>query len=531
MMVNGGDLHAFWRIYKLHNRPHIRRLLEEYRIGTLAEDEARKIEGQTDFASYYGTDPARPRAAEGKLRIPSEHPWNSEPKQELLTQAGFYTPNDLFFVRNHNNVPIIEDEDYVLEIEENEALGIKECSFTLKELQEKFKSHVVVSALQCAGNRQEEFITPERPLFVAPHWRNGAIGNAKWEGPRVRDVLRAAGMDVDGMALGEKGTSGMKIVNFIAYDEDETGVPYAGVIPVEKVLDPFGDAILAMKMNGETLPRDHGYPARLLAPGHAGCRNVKWVKRIAVTAEASELDSGSRLDRHFAPDVSWTDHRRHCDPKDEEGHTLIRTDQGPVIQTLPVQSIVCDPPNETVLPAKGRDTITVRGIAWSGGGRGICRVEASLDGGANFTAAELLPQCGQCDQDGSLPPPEQGMGRNWAWTQWEAQLPIPKDVQEKVASGQPAKVDICCKAVDGDFNSQPEKMTATWNVLGIVVNHWSHSKVTLCPVTPSPVVKPQPPAGYWKYPEQEGEKVPLSQVTHANLCPTVAGKAASQVKA
>jgi DMSO/TMAO reductase YedYZ molybdopterin-dependent catalytic subunit len=48
---------------------------------------------------------------------------------------------------------------------------------------------------------------------------------------------------------------------------------------------------------GETLPRDHGYPLRLLAPGHAGCRNVKWVSTIIVSDEASELDSGSRLDR------------------------------------------------------------------------------------------------------------------------------------------------------------------------------------------------------------------------------------------
>ena len=138
---------------------------------------------------------------------------------------------------------------------------------------------------------------------MAPHWRNGAIGNAKCEGVRVRDILRAAGADVDKMSLGEASTCDMKLVNFVGYDEDETGVPYAGVLPIEKVLDPFGDAILAMKMNNVTIPRDHGFPARLLAPGHAGCRQVKWVKRISVTEEASELDSGSRLDRHFAPDV------------------------------------------------------------------------------------------------------------------------------------------------------------------------------------------------------------------------------------
>ena len=68
---------------------------------------------------------------------------------------------------------------------------------------------------------------------------------------------------------------------------------------------------MAYEMNGETLPQDHGYPIRLRAPGHAGCRNVKWVQTIALTDELSELDSGSRLDRHFAPDISWMAHKEH----------------------------------------------------------------------------------------------------------------------------------------------------------------------------------------------------------------------------
>ena len=58
-----------------------------------------------------------------------------------------------------------------------------------------------------------------------------------------------------------------------------------------------------------------------------------------------------------------------------------------------VQSILCEPSTNTVLSgANGVSSITLRGIAWSGAGRGICRVECSLDGGKNFTAAELLPQ-------------------------------------------------------------------------------------------------------------------------------------------
>lgn len=82
----------------------------------------------------------------------------------------------------------------------------------------------MVAALQCAGNRQEDFITKDRPLYVAPHWRNGAIGNAKWAGVKVRDVLKATGMDINAMALGQRSTNGMKVVNFTAEDRDETGI-------------------------------------------------------------------------------------------------------------------------------------------------------------------------------------------------------------------------------------------------------------------------------------------------------------------
>lgn len=46
------------------------------------------------------------------------------------------------------------------------------------------------------------------------------------------------------MALGNVSHSKVKIVNFIGEDQDETGTPYAGVIPIEKVVNPFGDAIL-----------------------------------------------------------------------------------------------------------------------------------------------------------------------------------------------------------------------------------------------------------------------------------------------
>lgn len=69
-MVNHQDLAKFWAVYDLHDRPHIRALLEEYRIGNLSSCDYRKIKSETAFSSYYENDPPRPAANVGKLRIP-----------------------------------------------------------------------------------------------------------------------------------------------------------------------------------------------------------------------------------------------------------------------------------------------------------------------------------------------------------------------------------------------------------------------------------------------------------------------------
>lgn len=59
-------------------------------------------------------------------------------------------------------------------------------------------------------------------------------------------------------------------------------MPYGGSIPIEKALDPHGDVILAYEMNGEPIPRDHGYPVRVIVPGVVGARNVKWLGKLYI---------------------------------------------------------------------------------------------------------------------------------------------------------------------------------------------------------------------------------------------------------
>lgn len=46
-----------------------------------------------------------------------------------------------------------------------------------------------------------------------------------------------------------------------------TGERYGASIPMEKAMDLRGDCLVAVEMNGESIPRDHGYPVRAVVPG------------------------------------------------------------------------------------------------------------------------------------------------------------------------------------------------------------------------------------------------------------------------
>ena len=62
-------------------------------------------------------------------------------------------------------------------------------------------------------------------------------------------------------------------------DTDPTGKPYGASIPVEKALSDYGEVLLAYEMNGKPIPKDHGYPLRVVVPGTVGARSVKWLSK------------------------------------------------------------------------------------------------------------------------------------------------------------------------------------------------------------------------------------------------------------
>lgn len=419
MLAAGDSLEPFWAVFAAHNTDEVRSILEEWRIGNIAPADRGKQQSGAQKEGPYAGDPERTPI----LKINTNTPFNAETPTVLLDNE-FITPNNLFFVRNHLPVPQIDPDKFVLEVQVTNGEPIR---LTLNDLKTKFKHYTVTATIQCAGNRRIELgkVKPVKGIS----WTGGAIGNATWTGVRLRDVLLHAGVK-DGEEYGE-----VHHVHLEGVDNNHlTGERYGASIPIEKAMDVRGDCILAFEMNGEEIPRDHGYPVRAVVPGTVGARNVKWLTRVA----ASEKEYGGfwqqRDYKGFSPSIDWNN---------------VDFSKAPAIQELPVQSLICSPQEGSSVDAES-DEIHISGIAWSGGGRGIVRVDVSADGGKTWHVAEL--------GDGK----EQRRGRAWAWTLWEATLPAPSK----------GDTELVCKAVDTSYNVQPDSSGPIWNLRGCLSNAW-----------------------------------------------------------
>jgi len=423
--MGGGSVEPFWVMYGFHLKQKvIHTMLEEYRIGNLnLEDVESQKDSMKDETDPYRNDPKRHPA----LIINNPRPFNSETPLSILTDS-FLTPNELFYVRNHLPVPEVNLIEYELEVNFGDSY---EKTYSLDAIK-AFPKHTITATIQCAGNRRAEM--KKVKTLKGLEWKGGAIGNATWSGARLHDVLKAAGVT-------DK-TQGH--VHFEGMDIEPDGSLYAASIPIEKAFDPRGDVLLAYEMNGQPLPRDHGFPIRALVPGVAGVRNVKWVCRIFVTEEESTSLHQTRDYKGFSPSVDW-------------GNVAGEWDNAASIQEMPVTSSICNPPSGSEVKAED-GMVKVSGYAWSGGGRKILRVDVTGDGGDTWSAARIV------EQDSAKHP------RHWGWTLWEGSVPAPAD-------GGP--IEIWSKAVDSSYNVQPENFSNIWNLRGVLSNAYCKVKYTV----------------------------------------------------
>merc|ERR1712156_464591 len=414
-MAAGNDLEVYWKVYTQHNRGHISEHMKPYKIGEVTASDMATITANTyyDDSAYENNPPPYP-----DLLVNTKYPWNAEGKLSELTD-NWQTPIGKHFVRNHCAVPLVDPNDYLLTICGED---LNETEFTLDDLKTKFEKVDVTTVIQCNGNRREDFhyVDGKTPAFGPPHWVAGAIGNSTWSGPRLRDVLRASGMDVDAISLGKKEVPSSWNVGLLGMDQDEVGNQYCCSFPFDKAIDPFGDVILAYEMNGETIPRPYGYPIRAIVPGHAGARNCKFLEKVTITNNACKEDANWKQYAVHAPDVPL---RKIAEFEKYKPELMM----DPAVQEMPVQSLITHPsPNEMVAAAKeGCKSITVKGIAWGGGGAGVNRVDVSLDNGENFTRADLLEK-----------EVKQRRRSEWGWVFFEKTIPFPAELQKKLQAGE-----------------------------------------------------------------------------------------------
>ena len=403
LLAAGQSADPFWNLYQVHKQDKVYQILETMRIGNLKQGEM--VQTPND---PYKSEPER----EPIFLIHSQKPFNAELPNEKISES-LITPNQQFFIRNHLPVPTIEKESYELEIVfEDDKCGM----LSFQDLITKFPSVEVESSIQCAGNRRAE--ANQLGVTRGVEWKGGAIGNAKWRGVRVKDVLEYYG----------KLNPEYKHLRVEAYDADPNG-PFGTSIPIEKALD--GDTILAFEMNGETLPRDHGFPIRLIVPGFIGIRNIKWVKRLTLSKEESKLNWHRRDYRLFSSNDSMEN---------------VDFDRRVPIYDCPITSMILSPFDGAGFDENGE--VDLNGFAYSGGGRGISRVEVTPDNGETWTEAELEKN-------------DQEKGKEYGWTLWKAKV-----LGEDVGDG------VCVRAVDTSGNTQPEKINSVWNYRGLLVNSW-----------------------------------------------------------
>ncbi len=298
------------------------------------------------------------RAADDGIAIPGKRPMilHNDRPEDLETPLRYFdswlTPVDAFFVRQHIPRPAaIDPAAWRLTVN---GMVSKPLQLSLADL-EKLPQAIVPATIECTGNGRS-FYTPKVPGI---QWGRGAIGNAEWIGPRIGDILKAAGVSSSAA--------------FLETDGADTGVAstpdFVRSLPMKKAMHPA--TILALKMNGQAIPDIHGFPARLIVPGWDGTSSVKWVVRLSAAAESNKgffMNPGYRYPKYALPPGS--------PPQPAELE---------VIEGMPVKSSITAPEDQSKL-ALG--AIAIRGFAWAGE-EAIERVEVSTDGGSHWRDAQL----------------------------------------------------------------------------------------------------------------------------------------------
>ncbi|CAK7221622.1 hypothetical protein SEUCBS140593_004628 [Sporothrix eucalyptigena] len=235
---------------------------------------------------------------------------------------------------------------------------------------------------------------------------------------------------------------------------------YGTSLKLNWALDPNRGIMLAHGMNGAPLRADHGRPLRAVVPGQIGGRSVKWLRRLMVTAEPSD-NWYHYYDNKVLPISSTT-----VTPEQSAAEPAWWRDERYAIYDLNVNSAVAEPQHNEVLDlASHAPDYTIRGYAYSGGGRRVTRMEVSLDSGKSWRLADVqYPEDRYRNVDIDLYGGRLDMSTRetcFCWCFWAYTVPI-YELQSADS--------ILVRGMDEAMMCQPRDMY--WSVLGMMNNPW-----------------------------------------------------------
>ncbi|MAT06185.1 MAG: hypothetical protein CL424_14190 [Acidimicrobiaceae bacterium] len=222
----------------------------------------------------------------------------------------------------------------------------------------------------------------ERPITlscVSNRVGGDLVGNAVWQGVRMKDLLEEAGVDPAATQTVSRSIDGWSCGS-----------------PTSVIMDGR-DAMVAIAMNGEPLPAEHGYPVRLVVPGLYGYVSAtKWVTEI-------EMTRWEDFDGYWVP-RGWAK-------------------EGPV----KIMARIDRPSNGRRLERSADGSVDIAGLAWAVH-RGISRVEVRIDDDGEWRECELA-----------------GVPSDDTWRQWRYRW-------DDFTSGEHS---VTARAYDGDGEAQP----------------------------------------------------------------------------
>jgi sulfane dehydrogenase subunit SoxC len=253
---------------------------------------------------------------------------------------GIITPSGLHFERSHSGIPDIDPDKHRLVIH---GLVKRPLVFTLEALH-RYPMHSRIAFIECAGNSQALNAAQALPLGMAAI--HGVFSCAEWTGVKLSTLLDEAGVEPSARWI-------------IAEGADAAAMSRS--IPLAKAMN---DTLVCLYQNGERVRPSNGYPVRLLVPGFEGNMNVKWLRRLKLTAEpVMAKDETSKYTILLNDEKAWQ-----------------------FVFPMEVKSIITRPAPGLAL--KGPGFYEISGLAWSGNGS-IRQVDVSADGGQSWTPAAL----------------------------------------------------------------------------------------------------------------------------------------------